>query len=705
MTSKTKVAPLKTQSIARLELCAALVGARLLKAVQESLKRLEIKMDVYAWTDSEIVLHWLNAYPGKWNTYVANRTSEIQEVLPRSMWYHIPTKQNPADCASRGQSVEEFMENHMWKYGPECIGEHQYFPPQPEQKLHFQEEEMKTKTIVAATTSKPPENKGLLVLIILQNYSCINRAVKVLTLVRKAVAKFKQKIHKSSSLFLHMEEERRISLKLITRAVQEEEFPEEIAILKSGKQLHKKSRIFPLYPWVDKSDGILKVGGRLAYVERIPEQTRFPAILPKNSWLSHLLALQVHSKTLHGGLHLCLSELRRSFWIISARTLMRFLIRKCVTCYRYNSRQINPLMGDLPKERILPSPPFTYVGLDFAGPFYTKGYKENEKTYACIFVCFSTKAVHIESVVSLSADHCAKALRRFCSRRGAPKALYSDNGTNFIGARKELLLIREQLEQTFPNLASEEGIMWNTIPPGSPHFGGLWEAAVKSMKLHMKKSIAKSVLTFEEFRTLMTEIESIMNSRPLTPVSDDPNDLRALTPNMLVMEKEVRTLPLPEQKTSRLIDGRFQPHERWNYVMGLATQFWKRWSKEYVTDLHRRNKWASETPELEIGDMVLVTDENHAPLEWDLGRVEKMFTGNDSVPRAILVKTKKGTYKRPATKLRKLPIYREDARSHRQDELMEMEEEPDPGDPESGHPKYPLKTIVLVYLGDHPPLF
>jgi transposase InsO family protein len=381
-------------------------------------------------------------------------------------------------------------------------------------------------------------------------------------------------------------------LRQIVKAVQEVEFPDEIETLNRGEQVHKKSKLFRLYPFIDPSDGVLKVGGRLAFSEQIPDATRFPAILPKNCRLSTLIVEKYHKYTMHGGQHLCLAEIRGAFWIIAARTLVRNIIRNCVKCYRFNSRKTNPLMGDLPNERIQPSPPFTYVGLDFAGPFATKGYKTNEKSYVAVFVCFSTKAVHLEAVTSLSADHCAKSVHRFSARRGAPEAIFSDNGTNFIGTRRELTEIQAHLEHTFPHVAAQKGIQWCTIPPGSPHFGGLWEAAVKSMKLHLKKVIGLSVLTFEEFRTLLCDIEAIMNSRPLVPVSDDPNDLQALTPNMIVTAKTFRPHPLGVPKKMKSSDIRIHPHDRWVYVQSLVATFWARWSKEYVTALQAREKWA-----------------------------------------------------------------------------------------------------------------
>jgi hypothetical protein len=285
--------------------------------------------------------------------------------------------------------------------------------------------------------------------------------------------------------------------------------------------------------------------------------------------------------------------------------------------------------------------------------------KEQNKTYLAIFVCFSTKTVHIEVVTSLSSPACIAALRRFAARRGTPTAMYSDNGTNFVGARKEIMQLKAQLDTTFPKFAHERDIMWSMIPPGSPHFGGLWEAAVKSAKLHLKKVVGKSILTFEEMQTLMCDVEAIMNSRPLVQASTDANDLVALTPNMLLTGKNFISFPLAPPKALSSADMTNRSHKRWMHVNNLASNFWKRWSAEYLTALQTREKWAEEKDNLIPGDLVLVADENYHPLLWPLGRIIKTFTGNDGIARAVLLKTAKGTYKRPATKLRLLPNQRE----------------------------------------------
>ncbi len=280
-----------------------------------------------------------------------------------------------------------------------------------------------------------------------------------------------------------------------------------------------------------------------------------------------------------------------------------------------------------------------------------------------MFACFATKVIHLEVICGLSTPACIAALRRFAARRGAPSHSYSDNGTNFIGSRRELGTLQSILEQKFdkktmPSAASDLGSTWTTIPVASPHWGGWWEASIKSAKMHLRKMMGNNVLSFEELSTVLCDIEAILNSRPLVQLSDDVADLRALTPGMLVAGKELRYVPLlvPNFNSGKIPpDNELHPQRRWAYLQNLVSQFWKRWTKEYLTTLQPRRKWKTEVPNLQPGDLVLVAEDNLPPLQWPLGKILEIYTGNDGICRAVKVKTLKGVYNRPVVKLRRLP--------------------------------------------------
>ncbi|XP_054709171.1 uncharacterized protein LOC129218872 [Uloborus diversus] len=251
---------------------------------------------------------------------------------------------------------------------------------------------------------------------------------------------------------------------------------------------------------------------------------------------------------MHAGVQTTLFLIRENFWIISGRNAVRNIIRKCIVCLKANSLNSKQLMGNLPKERVIPARAFSKCGLDFAGPVITKPNlkrsKVTLKSYIALFVCFTTKAIHLEVVSDLSTGAFLACLRRFIGRRGKPSDIFSDNATNFKGARSYLnaqaiICSSEDVQ----NYATEENINWHFIPPITPHFGGLWESNIKTVKKHLIKASNSAILNFEELSTLLIQIEACLNSRPLTPLSADPMDLQPLTPGHFLIGAPLLSFP------------------------------------------------------------------------------------------------------------------------------------------------------------------
>ncbi|GFW93396.1 integrase catalytic domain-containing protein [Trichonephila clavipes] len=252
-----------------------------------------------------------------------------------------------------------------------------------------------------------------------------------------------------------------------------------------------------------------------------------------------------HLKNLQVGAQTLLYLVRQEFWPLGGRNTARQIVQNCVVCFKNKPKNLEQIMGNLPRERIIPSPPFTHVGIDFTGPFYIK-YKGQRKgiyhkCYVAIFICFFKKTIHIEVVTELTTEAMIATLKRFFSRRGKSTSICTDNATNFIGASRELQrlynLIKKSTRYSFANYLTNEEITWKFIPPRSLNFGGLWEAGVKSFKHHFKRTVGDARLTLEQFITITTQIESILNSRPLTPMSSDPNDFAVLTPGHFLIGK------------------------------------------------------------------------------------------------------------------------------------------------------------------------
>lgn len=279
--------------------------------------------------------------------------------------------------------------------------------------------------------------------------------------------------------------------------------------------------------------------------------------------------------------------------------------------------------------------------------------KKAFKAHIAVFVCLSTRAIHLELVHNLTSEGFLAAYRRFTARRGLPTSLYSDNGTGFHGAERELYLAFKALnrDQELNSHLASDGTSWHFIPPSAPHFGGLWEAGVKSVKHHLKRILGCHTLSIEEFNTLLTQIEACLNSRPIAPLSDDPNDLTSLTPGHFLVGGPL--VAVPERSVLELKESRLN---RWQRVRRMFEQFWRVWSKDYLHSLQQRRKWQQDQPNVQPNDLVLVRNDLLPPSKWDLGRILNVYPDEKGKVRVVDVRVKSGILKRPVVKLCPLPI-------------------------------------------------
>lgn len=339
--------------------------------------------------------------------------------------------------------------------------------------------------------------------------------------------------------------------------------------------------------------------------------------------------------------------LMQHFWVLSSKRAVRKVLAQCHTCWHLNPTPLQPPMGNLPLERISQIKSFSVCGVDFGGPVQITHSKIRGakvlKSYICLFVCFSTKALHLELCSDLTTEAFLAALRRFIARRGRCSSIHSDCGTNFVGAQK-------YLKQIMQSAVEHERIEWHFNPPSAPHFGGLWEAGIKSVKTHLKRVIGEQILTYEELNTVLVQIEAVLNSRPLCPLSSDPNDLSVLTPGHFLTLQPLTALPDPD--LSHLNLNRLT---RWQLLQHLHQTFWKRWCREYLHTLQQRGKWTSPSTPIIPGTLVLIKNELLPPLKWQMGRVIETHSGNDGVSRVVTLRTLQGILKRPVVKVCPLP--------------------------------------------------
>ncbi|XP_011859308.1 PREDICTED: uncharacterized protein LOC105556807 [Vollenhovia emeryi] len=287
-------------------------------------------------------------------------------------------------------------------------------------------------------------------------------------------------------------------------------------------------------------------------------------------------------------------------------------------------------MGQLPLSRVTQARPFTHTGVDYAGPLTVKTWKgrgaKTTKGWICVFVCFSTSAVHLEAVSDYSTEGFIAAYRRFSSRRGIAHTLHSDCGTNFISADaalKRLFIQSTQEHQRVSHLLSQDNTRWEFNPPATPHMGGKWEAVVKSIK----------------------------RSSTLEPLSDDADDISALTPGHFLVGSPLTAVPEPS-----LTDLAISRLSRWQLIQQKAQHFWTHWAAHYLQRHQAISKWHHRNNEIKVGSLVLITDERLPPCKWPLARVTALHPGKDGLVRVVTLKTTTTTLVRPVVKLSVLPI-------------------------------------------------
>lgn len=685
--SKSKVAPIKLLTIPRMELCAVELACKLIRRI----RRMSMFHDapVYIWTDSEIVLFWLRKPCNLLKTFVANRVTKILDTVRVDQSRYIPTDQNPADLLSRGVRAESLIDRSLWWNGPTLLSQSNEDWPLWEPRVSD------AATVEATNTEvKRSNNRDNVVLLttatdtqpeieLISRWSSYKKTCRVTAFILRFCYVTYRTLHVKRPLVSphnwrvyatdqwKSEVTREITYKgnaynvrlpsLIEcngallywiRRSQKETFPLDYDVISKGLVVSKKSPLWMLTPQMN-DDGVMRIYGRLNNSD-LPEEVKHPIILHRTSPLARAIAIEAHETLEHGGVQACTQYLRHRYWIIGIRILLRGIVFKCVKCTRYRQQTANQFMADLPVSRLHPAPAFERTGVDYAGPITLKYQRNNpQKAWIAVFVCMRYKAVHLELVGTLETKSFIAALTRFVNlRAGCVKHMYSDNGTNFVGAAREL---REAADAWNDHRVAEyltaQHIEWHFNTPFAPHHGGLWEAMVKSVKTHLRKMSGAHLFTFEEMATLLAKISACINSRPLTPISTDPSDLTALTPSHFISSRPIVS-PLEEP----LADVPLNRLNAWQKVTKLQQEFWNRWSQEYLTEQQRRNKWAGIYRSLKVGDLVLIKNELTPPSLWLMGRVIEVFVGPDGLVRSCRIQTMKSTYERPVTKLCLLQI-------------------------------------------------
>ncbi|XP_044585962.1 uncharacterized protein LOC123266000 [Cotesia glomerata] len=526
------------------------------------------------------------------------------------------------DCASRGIPTLKLKQHALWWHGPTWLHEPESSWPTLEPPTHnaTHREERQGLTLVTWKA------ENCLLQQLLSHYTQLFPLLRKLSIWHRTIDRFKRVPQSSLAYPLTPSDLERAKLTLI-KFTQGQYFAREIHTLQDGDGLPKNNSITKLTPFIDHQ-GVLRVGGRLKNALLDPEE-RHPVILPRQSPLTSILIDDSHRKMLHGGTQLMLADLRKSVWIIGGRVPVRSFILRCVICTRHRGERAQQLMGQLPAARVQPTRAFLHTGLDYAGPITLKTFQgRGAKTYKgwiAVFVCM------------FRAD---KELKRLFA----------------AGSRT----LRE-----LSTLIAQDGTNWKFNPPGAPHFGGKWEAAVKSIKFHLRRTIGDSLLTLEQYSTLLAQIKAILNSRPLTPLNEDPADLAVLTPGHLLIGQSLTAIPDPS-----LTDLQPARLSHWEQVQQMVQHFWKCYYQDCIHRYQAFSKWHHRRNQIKVGSVVLITTEDLPPTKWPLAKVIAVHPGEDGQIRVVTVKTVNTELIRPITKLCVLPL------THEEDDLVDAAANP-----------------------------
>ncbi|XP_030609039.1 uncharacterized protein LOC115796760 [Archocentrus centrarchus] len=635
--ARSRVAPRKQLSMPRLELCAAVTGAQLAKLLRNELT-LEIRHCVL-WSDSTTVLTWLHSESCRFKVFVGTRVAEIQELTDLQSWRYIDSPRNPADDLTKGKSLQHLGEPNRWSQGPKFL---QLAPEEwPTLPLQHSSESGDTTELrrsafcgLSSTTDPPSMDWSL--------FKTWKELMETLA----------QELHGAAGLSGPPTASTYQDAEFFAfQRAQQESFADDYDLLKAGKPVASNSRLLCLAPEFDTTRAVVRVGGRLRRGEGLDPAAVHPIVLDPSHPTTKLLIQEYDTKLCHPGPERVFAELRRRVWILRGREAVKRCQQVCVECRRWRSQPAVQRMADLPPPRLrLFKPAFYSCGIDCFGPLLAKVGRRTEKRWGILFKCLTTRAVHLEVLPSLDCDSFLMALRRFVARRGKPAELYSDQGTNFRGGEREL---RDTFSSLCPDLQQQlatQQIAFHFNPPAAPHFGGAWEREIRSVKSALYTTLGAQTVSDEVLRTILIEIESILNSKPLGYVSADVADVDPVTPNYLLMGRPDSSLPQVVYPQSELLGRR-----RWRHSQVLADRFWTAFVKNYLPGLQLRNKWRTTTPDMMVGAVVMVVDPQVPRSVWRIGKVVKVFPGPDGHVRTAEIQIEDKIYTRPITRLIILP--------------------------------------------------
>ena len=664
----SRVNPRQVITIARLELIGAVTAVEMAHEIQ---KELDIPLNgVFYHTDSTTVLQMIRSTSQRFKIFVANRLSIIHMLSKPEQWFHVAGQNNPSDLASRGISPDKLHKMDSWFTGPPMLYDMNYNwqnQPSPEELTPDVIQEIKINFSDVESTnqnSKLPQSIRELLIrhskfeTLQKSIAWLRRFISFIT--SKHIGSDQQTQARTGPLQVsELDAASDIICKLIQLDSLDVERSYFASQTKPGPPIGIKGKLSSPYakailkcnPFLSDNDGILRVGGRLSHAD-VPYSQKYPIILPPYHHSTKLIIDYHHRRLGHSGTLHVLASIRSQYWILHGQSAVAKALRECIQCRIRDAKPGEQWMSDLPSARVsIGQPVFSNTYCDYFGPIMVKVGRSSYKRYGVVFTCLSTRAVHLEVAESLDTSAFLQAFTRFTSRRLPPKVMRSDNGTNLVSGSKELQEgIERWNKKYFESYLAQSGCKWIFSPPLAPHQGGCVERIVKESKKILKNLIGDKGLTDYSLWTFMCGVESILNDRPLTKMSDDPRDSVTLSPNAILIGRLDPSLP-PDifMRTDEYRTG-------YRHVQRLLDLFWQRFVSEYLPILQERSKWHNLKTNFQPGQLVLMKDEATPRGVWPKALIVETYPDREGVVRRVKVRTAKNEYIRDIRKLCPLEI-------------------------------------------------
>ena len=687
--SKTRVAPLKEMSIPRLELTAAFLLARLMALVIKF--HSNVKFDkVFYYSDSTTTLHWIMSDHKHWKTYVANRVRDINLLSCPEDWKYVNTNNNPADLGTRGIDADSLVGNKLWFEGPAfLISDPEGMSQQTPDLLHPSPDSLaERRRIVTVAIEKIASVEKMFPLRKngsprkLTDYSDVDHVLNILGYCYKLIrlwigeACFSKWLGYEPGIadsFTMISEQR------LVRAVQHDSFAPEISfcrgnpkVIPSGMKV-VSSKVQQLKLFLDER-GLLRVNTRLGNA-LIPESAKEPMLLPKHHHFTSMVIWRIHTRLKHAGVDRTLAEMRQMYWVPQGRQAIRSILRQCGKC-RMMSAAPYPILAPppLPDFRVQRVECFHSTGVDFAGPLVigtlsnvkrkrkqkkgtTKAVEKDldRKVWLVIFTCAVSRNVHSEVLDGMTVADFMHGLRRFVARYGPPALFYSDNAPTFECVAKELPQVLAHPRLT--KYLNTRKITWKFYVQKAPWMGGFIERVVGLFKSAIKRVLGRARLDYQEFVTLICELNGMLNSRPISYVYDTVGEEEPITPSKLWCGKNITMFP-------PFYEARFEGYDpeicvkRMRYLDKVLTHCWNRLSSDYIVNLSERHlsrNLPNEGRQPKVGELVLVKNDKLQRGQWKIGRVDKVTPGPDGVIRRVELKLPNIDKKKGSDRLNRPP--------------------------------------------------